>query len=102
MVKAQSQVMVAGPAVVARALGKTLDKESLGGWKIHESSGVVDLVVDSEADAFMAIQQFCPTCRKMCTGRFEAIVLIQPKEPMNRCRVLCRETLESHSRCETF
>ncbi|MEK9890210.1 MAG: carboxyl transferase domain-containing protein [Gammaproteobacteria bacterium] len=58
MVKAQSQVMVAGPAVVARALGKTLDKESLGGWKIHESSGVVDLVVDSEADAFKAIQQF--------------------------------------------
>jgi acetyl-CoA carboxylase carboxyltransferase component len=58
MVKSLSQVMVAGPAVVARALGKQLDKEALGGWKTHESSGVVDLVVESEVEAFAAMQRF--------------------------------------------
>jgi acetyl-CoA carboxylase carboxyltransferase component len=53
-----SQVLVAGPAVVERALGQQLDKEELGGAKIHERSGVVDAVVADEAEAFAAIRRF--------------------------------------------
>ena len=35
MVKNTSQVMVGGPALVERALGVSLTKEELGGWKSY-------------------------------------------------------------------
>jgi len=58
MVKKVSQVMVAGPALVERALGRQLTKESLGGSEVHEKSGVVDAVVESEQAAFAVMRQF--------------------------------------------
>ncbi|MDH5737784.1 MAG: propionyl-CoA carboxylase, partial [Gammaproteobacteria bacterium] len=58
MVKETSQVMVAGPALVERALGKALSKEQLGGWRIHTRSGVVDNVADSEEDALSQMERF--------------------------------------------
>lgn len=58
MVKDISQVMVAGPAVVERALGVSMTKEELGGWKIHTRSGLVDNVADSEEQAFTQMRQF--------------------------------------------
>jgi len=58
MVKGLSQVMVAGPALVERALGVKLTKEELGGWRVHAKSGLVDNVVDSEAEAFSEIKRF--------------------------------------------
>ncbi|MAI53479.1 MAG: propionyl-CoA carboxylase [Gammaproteobacteria bacterium] len=58
MVKQVSQVMVAGPALVERALGRRLTKEELGGYRVHEKSGVVDAVVDSEEAAFAVMRQF--------------------------------------------
>jgi acetyl-CoA carboxylase carboxyltransferase component len=58
MVKGISQVMVAGPALVERALGVKLSKEELGGWRVHAKSGLVDNVVDSEAEAFAEIKKF--------------------------------------------
>ena len=53
-----SQVLVAGPKVVERAVGEQLDKEQLGGVAVHERSGVVDAVVEDEPAAFHAIRQF--------------------------------------------
>ncbi len=58
MVKTTSQVMVGGPALVERALGVSLTKEDLGGWKIHSRSGIVDNVAETEADAFAQMRQF--------------------------------------------
>jgi acetyl-CoA carboxylase carboxyltransferase component len=58
MVKKVSQVMVAGPALVERAIGRQLTKESLGGSEVHEKSGVVDAVVESEQAAFAVMRQF--------------------------------------------
>ena len=58
MVKDISQVLVAGPALVDRALGVSLSKEELGGWKIHTRSGIVDNVADTEAGAFKQMRQF--------------------------------------------
>ena len=58
MVKETSQVMVAGPAIVERALGTSVTKEQLGGWKVHTRSGIVDSVADSEEDAFEQIRRF--------------------------------------------
>lgn len=57
MVKGLSQVFVAGPPV-ARALGEDIDKEGLGGWEIQARNGVVDDVVETEADAFAAVRRF--------------------------------------------
>ncbi|MBW2421795.1 MAG: propionyl-CoA carboxylase [Deltaproteobacteria bacterium] len=53
-----SQVLVAGPAVVERALGERLSKEELGGPAIHGRNGVVDNVVEDEEAAFAAIRRF--------------------------------------------
>ena len=42
MARDTSQVLVAGPAVVERALGEKLSKEELGGAQVHGRNGVVD------------------------------------------------------------
>ncbi|REJ79616.1 MAG: propionyl-CoA carboxylase [Acidobacteria bacterium] len=58
MVKDTSQVLIGGPALVERALGEKLDKEQLGGWRVHARSGVVDRVADDEAHANRLIRRF--------------------------------------------
>lgn len=57
MVKELSQVFVAGPPV-AIAVGEDVSKEELGGWDIQARNGTVDMVVESEADAFTAARNF--------------------------------------------
>jgi acetyl-CoA carboxylase carboxyltransferase component len=57
MVKATSQLFVAGPPVVAR-LGEDVDKETLGGSAIHTRNGAVDDEVASEVEAFARVRQF--------------------------------------------
>ncbi len=58
MSRATAQVMVAGPAVVERALGEKLTKRELGGADIHAASGVVDGVADDERGAVESIRCF--------------------------------------------
>ncbi|SLN77194.1 acyl-CoA carboxylase subunit beta [Oceanibacterium hippocampi] len=58
MTRKTAQVLIAGPAVVKRALGHDLDKEALGGAAVHGRNGVVDNVVDDEAAAFDQIRRF--------------------------------------------
>ena len=59
MVKEQSQIFPSGPPVVKRAIGEDLDKEELGGYKMHvHESGQVDNVADSEEEAFEQIKKF--------------------------------------------
>jgi acetyl-CoA carboxylase carboxyltransferase component len=58
MTRATSQVLIAGPAVVERALGIALDKQALGGPQIHLASGVVDNLAEDEYDAFRQIRTF--------------------------------------------
>ena len=55
---AHAQVITAGPKVVERALGYAITKEELGGIDVHMNSGVVDNIVDTEADAFDQIRTF--------------------------------------------
>jgi acetyl-CoA carboxylase carboxyltransferase component len=57
MVRGTAQVFVAGPPVVARA-GEQVDKETLGGAAVHGQNGVVDEVVESEAEAFARSRRF--------------------------------------------
>tara|TARA_Y100001970_G_scaffold258556_1_gene338581 strand:- start:217 stop:1779 length:1563 start_codon:yes stop_codon:yes gene_type:complete len=53
-----SQVLIAGPAVVKRALGINKTKEELGGPDIHLKSGVVDNLAENEEDALDQIKTF--------------------------------------------
>ena len=58
MTRENSQVLVAGPAVVARAIGEKLTKEELGSAAIHARNGVADNIAKDETDAFMQIRRF--------------------------------------------
>jgi acetyl-CoA carboxylase carboxyltransferase component len=58
MTRHTAQVLVAGPAVVERALSESKSKEELGGARVHERSGVVDNVVEDEAEAMDQIRRF--------------------------------------------
>ena len=58
MVRETSQLFVAGPPVVRHGVGQSLTKEELGGSRIHDRSGAVDLWVDDEEAAFFALRKF--------------------------------------------
>ena len=51
MVRDISQLFVAGPPVVAHAMGYDITKEDLGGWHIHCRNGSVDNLAETEEDA---------------------------------------------------
>ncbi len=59
MVRASSQLFVAGPPVVKWGTGEDLTKEELGGSDIHaHGSGAVDNEVESEDEAFEHMRRF--------------------------------------------
>lgn len=58
MTRETAQVLIAGPAVVARALGEQVTKEELGGADVHLKNGVVDNVAEDEADALAQVRRF--------------------------------------------
>ena len=58
MVRGTSQLFVAGPPVVRRALGREVTKEELGGSALQRASGAVDNEVASEDEAFAQIRRF--------------------------------------------
>jgi methylmalonyl-CoA decarboxylase subunit alpha len=50
---------VSSPRLISMAIGKEVDDEALGGWRVHaEASGIADQVVDSDEQAIDAIRQF--------------------------------------------
>lgn len=53
-----SQVIIAGPHVVKRAMNEDVTKEELGGPQIHAKSGVIDNVAKDEKDALGQIARF--------------------------------------------
>lgn len=59
MVKDTSQVFAGGPPVVERGMGIKVDKEELGGWKVHtRESGVIGNAAGSEEEAFAMARRF--------------------------------------------
>jgi acetyl-CoA carboxylase carboxyltransferase component len=50
---------VSSAQLVNQATGSTVSSEELGGWQLHaETTGLVDLVVDSDEEAIAAIRRF--------------------------------------------
>jgi len=56
-VRGIAQVFVAGPAVVEAGMGESVDKDALGGIDVVARAGTVDLVVDTEDEAFDAVRR---------------------------------------------
>jgi len=58
MVREQAQVMAAGPHVVQQAYAQTIDKNELGGHKVHRKSALVHNEADDETDALAQVRRF--------------------------------------------
>ncbi|HWL29772.1 MAG TPA: carboxyl transferase domain-containing protein [Burkholderiaceae bacterium] len=59
MVRDTSQVFAAGPPVVKRSLGQTIDKNDLGGAKVAvDQAGTIHNSAESEEEAFEQIRKF--------------------------------------------
>ncbi len=58
MVRDQAQVFAAGPPVVKQAYGIDIDKNALGGYKVHRQSGLVHNEAVDEEDAFKQVAKF--------------------------------------------
>jgi acetyl-CoA carboxylase carboxyltransferase component len=58
MVKDIAQLFVAGPPVVAHAMGYEVTKEDLGDWRIHCRNGSVDNLAETEEDAVAQARRF--------------------------------------------
>ncbi len=58
MTRKTAQVLIAGPAVVERALHEKKTKEELGGAKVHTRNGVVDNIAKDEGDALEQVRRF--------------------------------------------
>ncbi|MCB1750035.1 MAG: hypothetical protein KDK06_22890, partial [Gammaproteobacteria bacterium] len=58
MVQDTAQLFVAGPPVVAHAMGYDISKEDLGGWHIHCRNGAVDNLAASEEAAMALARRF--------------------------------------------
>jgi acetyl-CoA carboxylase carboxyltransferase component len=58
LIEGTAQLFVAGPPVVRSGAGEDVDKEQLGGSRIHARNAAVDLIAVSEADAFALIRTF--------------------------------------------
>ena len=58
LVQGTAQLFVAGPPVVRSGVGEDVDKEQLGGSRVHARNAAVDLIAASEAEAFQLIRRF--------------------------------------------
>jgi methylmalonyl-CoA decarboxylase subunit alpha len=54
-----SVMAVSSPRLISMAIGRAVDAEELGGWRVHsEVSGLMDQVVDTDEQAIHALKQF--------------------------------------------
>ncbi len=58
IIKRSAQLFVAGPPVVAAAMGESPDKEELGGARMQARAGAVDNVAEDEDDALGQLRRF--------------------------------------------
>jgi acetyl-CoA carboxylase carboxyltransferase component len=98
MTEKTAQIIIGGPALVKRALGKDLTKEELGGVAVHAKSGIVDNIARDEADAFDQIRSFLSF---MPQHIWERAPRLDCDDPVDRC---ADELLSivPHSRRQSF
>jgi acetyl-CoA carboxylase carboxyltransferase component len=83
MVKGTSQIFAAGPPVVKRSLGQTIDKNDLGGAKVAvDAAGTIHNAAESEEDALNQIKQFLSF---MPSNVWELPPVVACSDPTDRC-----------------
>jgi acetyl-CoA carboxylase carboxyltransferase component len=97
MVRELSQVFVAGPAVVEAGMGERLDKEQLGGWQVAARAGTVDLVADTEQEAFDLVRQVLSYLPSSVWERAPGRALRRPGGPARRRAALAGAALAPHA-----
>ncbi len=93
MSRSTAQILIAGPAVVERAMGEKKTKEELGGADVHARNGTVDNASEDETEAFLQIRRFLSylpanvwelapvtRCDDPVERREEALLEIVPRE----------------------
>jgi acetyl-CoA carboxylase carboxyltransferase component len=100
IVRDTAQMFVAGPPVVAAAMGETPDKEELGGWRTQTRAGAIDNDAADEDDALGQIRSFlsylpanawepppCIDSDDPADRRDEALLSIIPRDPRKAFKV---------------
>jgi acetyl-CoA carboxylase carboxyltransferase component len=100
IVRGTAQMFVAGPPVVAAAMGETPDKEELGGARIQTQAGAIDNEAGDEDDALDQLRRFlsympesvweappCATAADPADRREEELVSIVPRDRRRPYRV---------------
>jgi acetyl-CoA carboxylase carboxyltransferase component len=83
MVRDTSQVFAAGPPVVKRSLGQTIDKNALGGAKVAvDTAGTIHNAAATEEDAFEQIRRFLSF---MPSNVWELPPVTECQDPIDRC-----------------
>jgi acetyl/propionyl-CoA carboxylase alpha subunit/acetyl-CoA carboxylase carboxyltransferase component len=81
MVRDIAQLFVAGPPVVAHAMGYDITKEELGDWRIHCLNGSVDNLAETEEDAVAQTRRFLSY---LPASVYEAPPVIATDDPTDR------------------
>jgi acetyl-CoA carboxylase carboxyltransferase component len=81
IVKGSAQLFVAGPPVVAAAMGEAPDKEELGGARMQSRVGAVDNVAQDENDALEQLRRFLSY---MPQNVWEAPPAAEASDPIDR------------------
>jgi len=81
MVRDIAQLFVAGPPVVAHAMGYDITKEDLGDWRIHCLNGSVDNIAETEEDAVAQTKRFLSY---LPSSVYEAPPVIACNDPADR------------------
>ncbi|MEI2417676.1 carboxyl transferase domain-containing protein [Orrella sp. JC864] len=83
MVRGTSQIFAAGPPVVKRSLGQTIDKNDLGGARVAvDQAGTIHNAADSEAQAFEQMRRFLSF---MPDNVWELPPVLPCDDPVDRC-----------------
>jgi len=83
MVKDTSQIFAAGPPVVKRSLGQTIDKNDLGGAKVAvDTAGTIHNAAKSEENALDQIRRFLSY---MPSNVWELPPVVETDDPVDRC-----------------
>lgn len=83
MVRNTSQIFAAGPPVVKRSLGQTIDKDKLGGARVAvDEAGTIHNAADTEAEVFVQIRRFLSF---MPANVWELPPVISSDDPVDRC-----------------
>src|SRR6478736_3486001 len=110
IVRETAQMFVAGPPVVAAAMGESPDKQELGGWKTQTRAGAIDNDAADEEDALEQVKRFlsylpqnaweAPPCVKSDDPpdrREESLLTLVPRDPRKpfKVRALLDAVLDS-------